>query len=140
MEKLNENYIDNSFQNFTLLILRIIIATIFLFAGIAKWPFWTTPIAGTSEAMINLIKFLSVVEPLAAIALAVGFLTRWAAFGTAIIMLGAIWVLKFNMQVSFFTQPQSSGWDYNLIILGGVLALMAFGAGKWSIDNILRRD
>ena len=123
------------FQSATLLIVRLIVATIFLFAGYAKWFFWSAPPAGISTPLVVLFKFLSIVEPLGALALILGILTRWAATGLAIIMVGAIVVLHFTMQTPFFTSPQGLGWDYNLIILGNCLILVVFGGGSWSMDK-----
>lgn len=127
----------NKLQNVALLMLRLIVAAIFILAGIAKWPFWNTPIEGMSETMANLVKFLSIVEPLGALALILGFLTRWAAAGLGIIMIGAIIILSATMGATFFTQPQALGWDYNLLIFGGCLIFVAFGGGRWAIDNII---
>ena len=127
------------FQNTALLVLRLVCAAVFLFAGWAKWSFWFAAPEGMSAGMVNLIKFLSIVEPLGALALILGFLTRWAASGLAIIMIGAIYVLRFTMQVGFFTTPQGIGFDYNLLILGGCIALMAFGAGSWSVDAMRKK-
>jgi putative oxidoreductase len=118
-----------------LLALRLMIAAIFLSAGYAKWGFWTAAPEGMSAGMANLMKFLSIVEPLGGIALIAGFLTRWAAAGLAIIMVGAIFILQFTMQVGF-TTAQGSGWDFPLTILGGCLVLMTFGAGRWSAESI----
>jgi len=127
------------FQETALLVLRLIIAAIFLYAGYVKWPFWSPAPAGMSAGMVNLVKFLSVVEPLGGVALVVGFLTRWAAAGLAIIMVGAIFFLRLAMQTGFFTTPQGAGLDYNLLILGGCIALVAFGAGGWSVDAIRKK-
>jgi putative oxidoreductase len=122
------------FQETALLALRVIVAAIFLYAGYAKWGFWSAAPEGMSAGMVNLVKFLSIVEPLGGVALVAGFLTRWAAAGLAIIMVGAIFFLRFTMQAGFFTTPQGAGLDYNLLILGGCMALVAFGAGSWSVD------
>lgn len=136
-----ENIIEKNtiYQNATLFVLRIIIAIIFLYAGIAKWPFWSVTDNSIPAGMLLIIKFLSIVEPLGALALILGILTRWAAAGMVIIMIGAIIVLVFTMNTSFFTQPQAPGWDYNLLILGGSLAIAAFGAGRWSVDYLMKR-
>ena len=120
-------------QNATLLILRLIIAAIFLYAAYAKLPFWSSAPEGMSAMMLNLTKFLSIVEPLGALALIAGFWTRWAAGGLAVIMVGAIFVMQFVMQVGFAT-PTGAGWNFPLAVLAGCVALMAFGAGRWSVD------
>jgi putative oxidoreductase len=127
------------FQETALLALRVIVAAIFLYAGYAKWGFWSAAPEGMSAGMVNLVKFLSIVEPLGGMALIAGFLTRWAAAGLAIIMVGAIFFLRFTMQAGFFTTPQGAGLDYNLLILGGCMALVAFGAGSWSVDARLEK-
>jgi len=124
-----------TFQETALLVLRLIVAAIFLDAGYAKWSFWSTAPEGVPAGMVSLLKFLSIVEPLGGVALGVGFLTRWAAAGLAIIMVGAIFIMQFTMQVGFST-PQGPGWEFPLIILGSCIALMAFGAGSWSVDAI----
>lgn len=126
-------------QEAALVVLRVIVAAVFLYAGYAKWPFWSAAPGDMSAGMVNLVKFLSIVEPLGAAALVMGFLTRWAAAGLAIIMVGAIFFLRFTMQTGLFTTPQGTGLDYNLLILGGCIALMAFGAGGWSVDAIRKK-
>lgn len=122
-----------TFQDAALFVLRLIIAAIFLYAGYAKLTFWSAPPEGMPTGMVNLIKFLSIVEPLGGLAIAIGFLTRWAAAGLAIIMVGAIFIMQFMMGVGFST-AQGPGWDFPLAILGGCLVLMAFGPGTWSVD------
>jgi putative oxidoreductase len=122
------------FQDAALLILRLITAAIFLVAAYYKLPFWSGAVKGVSAGMAYLMMFLSIVEPLGALALIGGFLTRLAAGGLAIIMVGAIFVTKFMMQVGFVT-PTGAGWNFPLIMLAGCIALMAFGAGAWSVDS-----
>ena len=85
------------------------------------------------------MKFLSIVEPLGSVALLLGFLTRWAAAGLGIIMVGAIFFAKVTLRAGLFTTPQGTGLDYNLLILAGCIALVAFGAGGWSVDAIRKK-
>ena len=125
-------------QDTALLVLRLVVAAIFLYAGFAKWPFWSTPPEGMSAVMLNLMKFLSIVEPLGAVALLLGTLTRWAAAGLGIIMVGAVYFVRVTMKAGFFTSPQGTGLDYNLLLLACCIALVAFGAGRWSVDAIRR--
>ena len=120
-------------QDTTLLILRVIIAAIFLYAAYVKLIFWSGTPEGVSAGMANLIRFLSIVEPLGALALFAGFMTRWAASGLAIIMVGAIYVTQFIMHIGFAT-PTGPGWNFPLAVLAGCVVLVAFGAGQWSVD------
>lgn len=126
-------------QDTALLVLRLVVAAIFMYAGSAKWPFWSTPPEGMSVLLLNVMKFLSIVEPLGSVALVLGFLTRWAAAGLAIIMVGAIYFAKFTLKAGLFTAPQGTGLDYNFLILAGCIALLAFGAGAWSVDAMRKR-
>ena len=123
----------SKFQNTALLTLRLIIAVIFLYAAYAKLGFWSDVDQGVSLLMTNLVKFLSIVEPLSAAAITVGFLTRWAATGLAIIMVGAIYVTQFVYQIGFVTE-RGAGWNFPLMVLAGCFILMTFGAGRWSVD------
>lgn len=122
------------YQNAALLILRVILAAIFLAAAYYKLPFWSGPVEGVSAGMTNLIKFLSIVEPLGALAVLVGFLTRLAAGGLAIIMVGAIFVMQFMMGIGF-TTPTGAGWNMPLMVLAGCVVLVAFGSGQWSLNT-----
>lgn len=127
------------FQDTALLVLRLIIAAIFFYAGSAKWVLWSAPPDGMSAGMVFLMKFLSIVEPPGAVALVAGFLTRWAATGLAIIMAGSLYFVRFVMKAGFFTTPQGTGLDYNVLILGGCITLMAFGAGRFSVDALWKK-
>jgi putative oxidoreductase len=126
-------------QEAALIVLRLVVAAIFLYAGAAKLPMWSAPMEGMSPLMHNLVRFLAIVEPLGALALLLGFLTRWAAAGLGIIMVGAIVFSRVTMHTPLFTAQQGAGLDYNLLILAGCLALLAFGAGRWSADAIRSR-
>jgi hypothetical protein len=73
---------------------------------------------------------------LGSLALLLGVLTRWAAAGLGIVMVGAIFFTRFTLHAALFTTPQGTGLDYNLLILAGCIALIAFGADGWSVDAI----
>lgn len=126
---------SKTFQDVSLLLLRLIVGAIFLYAGAAKWTFWTTPVEGVTGGMLILTKFLSIVEPIGGVAVIAGFLTRWAATGLAVIMVGAAFFVRFLMGAGIFTSAQGTGVDYVLLILAGCIVLMAFGAGKWAVDG-----
>lgn len=125
-------------ENVSLIVLRLIIAAIFISAAYAKVYVWKgDPVSlRTSAEMINLLRFISVAELLGGAALLVGVLTRAAAVGLAIIMVGAIGMMQFAFGIGFSTNG-GPGWSYPLAVLGGCLALIAFGAGTWSIDRLM---
>jgi putative oxidoreductase len=120
-------------QNAALLVLRVIVAVIFFYAAYAKFPFWSGAPKWMAAWLLTVLKFLTIIEPLGATAVFVGFLTRWAACGLAIIMVGAIFVTQFVMHIGFAT-PTGPGWNFPLMVLAATLVLIAFGAGRWSLD------
>ena len=128
----------SKYQNATLLMLRIITAAIFYVAAYFKFPFWSQAPENISPFLLLTTRLLSIAEPLGATAVLVGFLTRWAAGGLTIILLGAIYVTQFVFGIGFVT-PTSPGWNMPLAVLAGCLILTAFGAGKWSIDSMMGR-
>ena len=121
-------------QNLALFVLRLIVALIFFVAAYYKIPFWEGNSQGMSDGMVNLMKVLSIAEPLGALAVLAGFLTRWAAVGLSIILLGAIYVVKFNYGIGFVT-PTGPGWNYPFTVLACCIILLGFGPGNWSVDG-----
>jgi putative oxidoreductase len=92
-----------------------------------------------SVVLQNVLRFLSIVEPLGGVALLLGVLTRLAAAGLGIVMVGAIFFSRLVLHAGLFTTQRGTGLDYNLLILAGCIALIAFGAGGWSVDAIRRK-
>ena len=123
-----------NYQNAGLLILRIVTAVVFYVAAYYKFPFWSHAPEGMSAFLLFTTRLLSIAEPLGATAVLLGFLTRWAALGQIIILIGAIFVSQFVYHIGF-TMPTSPGWDFPLSVLAGCFILLVFGAGKWSIDK-----
>ncbi len=78
-------------------------------------------------------------EFLGPLGLAVGLLTRVAAFGIACVMLVAIiavhWPHGFFM--NWFGNQKGEGFEYHLLALGIAIALIIGGAGAWSVDSFL---
>jgi len=129
-------------QRAALLLLRLVVGAVFLWAGFAKWFIWSGVPAGMPDltpAMINLTKLLSIVEPLGAVAVILGFLTRWAAAGLAIIMTGSLYFVYFVFHAGVFTSEKGTGMDYNLLILAGCVVLLAFGPGPYSVDKMWKK-
>lgn len=117
-----------------LLTLRLAIGAIFWVHGTQKKAMWKMqPSEQMPAKMISTMKILSIVEPLGALALFFGFLTQFAAAGLGIIMLGAIHLKKNKWKVPF-TAMEKNGWEFDLIILAGCIALLSMGGGSWSVD------
>ncbi|HET9823956.1 MAG TPA: DoxX family protein [Chitinophagaceae bacterium] len=121
------------YQNAALLFLRIVTAAVFYVAAYFKFPFWSHALEGISAFMLFVTRLLSIAEPLGATAILIGLLTRCAALGLIIILLGAIYVSQFVYGIGF-VMPTSPGWNFALSVLAGCIILGAFGPGKWSFD------
>jgi len=78
-------------------------------------------------------------EFLGPLGLAVGLLTRVAALGIAVVMLGAI--LTVHRQHGFFMNwygnAQGEGFEYHVLVIGLAVALVLNGAGVWSLDAVI---
>jgi putative oxidoreductase len=108
-----------------ILILRLVVAIVFLVHGIKK----------LDGKMGSFMTFIGIAETLGGAALLVGFLTQLAALGLAIIMLGAIYKKVVEWKVPFTTM-EKMGWEFDLMILGACAALMTLGSGAYGIDVI----
>ncbi len=119
-----------------LLALRLVIGAIFLVHGLQKRPMWKMqPNDKLSAGLLNVLRLLSICEPLGGIAMVVGFLTQLAALGLGIIMLGAINLKGRTRKVPFAPRDQA-GWEFDFMILGGLVALFFIGAGAYALDHV----
>ena len=72
--------------------------------------------------------------------LLVGFISRFAAFGITLTMLGAISAHRPNgFFMNWTGQQAGEGFEFHLLAIGLGLVVLLRGAGKWSIDRMLSR-
>ena len=80
-------------------------------------------------------------ESFGALGLILGFLSRIAAFGITIIMLGAI--VTVHLQNGFFMNWGGSGagegFEYHLLAVGLGLIVLIKGGGIWSVDRAISK-
>ena len=127
-------------QDFPVLIARILLALMFVLAGIGKF----TGLDGTAGYIASqglpapqlLAIAAGLVETVGGILLIVGWQARWAALALAGFTLIATFIFH-----NYWTLPadqqmmQQLMFMKNLAITGGLLALFAFGAGRLSLDQ-----
>jgi putative oxidoreductase len=122
-------------NNVGILVLRLALATIFIVHGLHKWSMWgMEPSAELHASMLTILKILSIAEPLAAIALIIGYLTPVATIGLIVDMLGAINV-KMNIAHTPFMDMPGPGWEFEFMILAALICLLLSGPGKISIEG-----
>lgn len=129
----------SNFQNPLALVGRLLLALLFLPAGLSKISGFAGTVGyiaskgmpmPTAAAVLAII--VEVVGPLALIA---GFGTRWAA----LVLAGFTVVATFVFH-NFWAMPadqvmmQQLMFYKNIAVVGGLLVLAAHGAGAWSVD------
>jgi putative oxidoreductase len=130
---------SNALQNPLSLVGRILLAALFLPAGIAKLTGFAGTVGYIASVGLPLPQVAAVialvVEIVGGIALIAGFGTRFAALALAVFTLVAsiffhnFWALPADQQMI----PQLLFFK-NIAVIGGLLTLAAWGAGAWSLD------
>ena len=129
----------NALQNPLALLGRLLIAALFIPAGIGK----ISGFAGTAGYIASKglplpevgVVIAIVVEVAVAAALLIGFKTRWAAAVLALFTLAAATIFH-----NYWALPQAQQmmqqllFTKNIAVVGGLLAFVAFGAGAFSLD------
>ena len=132
------------------LILRVVLGGVFLPHGAQKALGWfgghgLTPTVDFFNQAFGvpapLTYLVIAAEFLGAIALILGLLTRFAAFGMFAVMAGAIYLA--HWQNGFFMnwagKQAGEGIEYHLLVMGMALALIVQGGGRASLDRLLSR-
>jgi putative oxidoreductase len=133
-------------EDVSALILRLTLGIVFFPHGAQKALGWfggyglsATLAAFTDKMHIPFIFALLCViaEFLGAIALIIGFFTRLAALGIAIVMLVAIYMVhaQNGFFMNWYGSQKGEGIEYHLLAIGIAIALIIKGAGSFSIDK-----
>jgi putative oxidoreductase len=94
----------------------------------------------TSSGIPAIFALLAIAaEFLGPLGLAVGLLTRVAAFGIACVMLVAIVTVHrpYGFFMNWYGNQKGEGFEYHLLVLGVAITLIIVGAGAWSLDGAL---
>ena len=129
----------NSLQNPLSLVGRLLLALLFLPAGISKIGGFAGTVGYIGSKGLPMPELGAViaivVEVLGGLALIAGFGTRAAALVLAVftlvatVVFHAYWAVPAEMQM-----VQQLMFFKNIAVVGGLLVLAAFGAGGWSLD------
>jgi putative oxidoreductase len=116
---------------------RILLAVLFIASGVAKVLQPGATAAYMAANGVPLVSFFLVLAAVAEVggglSLALGLLTRWGAAALVIFMIPT--TLIFHTQ--FSDQHQMVHFMKNISIMGGLLMVLAHGAGEWSLDHKL---
>ena len=130
----------NSLHNPLSLVGRLLMALLFLPAGISKIAGFAGTVGYIASKGVPLAEVAAIiaiiVEVAGGIALILGFKTRWAALAlaaftlVATVMFHNYWTLPAAQQMM-----QQLMFMKNIAVVGGLLTLAAWGAGAWSMDG-----
>ena len=124
---------------------RILLALIFVLAGYAK--IWTT--AATATSMANqgiplsgiLVYGVIVLELIGGLMLMFGFYARWMAAAFFFYTLTLALIFHPYWAATAADAPIERGFFFEHVsMMGGMLMIVALGAGPWSLDRLRRRD
>ena len=127
-----------------MLVLRIMLGVVFIPHGIQKiLGFSGTMQMFTTNLHIPLVfAFLAIMaEFLGSWGLITGLLTRVAAFGIAVDMMVAVYMLHWQngFFMNWFGNQKGEGFEFHILVIAIAIALMIRGGGLWSVDRALSR-
>jgi putative oxidoreductase len=122
-----------------LLALRVAVGVIFIVHG---WPKITggrgmAAAMGGGEAkpvMVGVFTLQGVVEVGGGVLMILGVLTQLVALAFAIIMIGAILLKNAMWKTGFFSQ-QTTGWEFDFVLLAANVLLFLTGPGEIAIQS-----
>ncbi len=125
-----------------LLILRVLLGVVFIPHGLQKLMGFSgvMEMFTTKLGIPAVFAFLAIIaEGLGSWGLVTGLLTRLAAFGIAVNMAVAVYMMHWQngFFMNWFGNQKGEGFEYHILVIAIALALMIRGGGKWSIDGVI---
>jgi len=131
-------------------VLRILLGTVFFPHGMQKFFGWFGGYGFMSSLgfftnnlhIPAVFAFLAIMaEGLGSLGLLTGLLTRIAAFGIAVNMTVAVYMLHWQngFFMNWFGNQKGEGFEFHILVLAIAVALMIKGGGRWSVDRALSK-
>ena len=135
-------------NDIAIMVVRLGLGIVFFPHGMQKLFGWFggPGFSGTMGMFTNnlhipaLFAFLAIMaEGLGSLGLITGFLTRIAAFGVAVNMAVAVYMLHWQngFFMNWFGNQKGEGFEYHLLVIAMAVALMIKGGGAVSVDKAI---
>ena len=119
---------------------RVLLAVIFVYSGFGKITDFHGTVQAIESVRMPIPQVLAVgsivVEFIGGLALLIGFRARWAALAFVLFL-----IIITPLFHNFWSAPpadameQQINFTKNVAIIGGMLMVMAFGPGRYSVDK-----
>lgn len=131
-------------DDFVMLFLRVMLGIVYIPHGLQKiLTFsWTMQMFTVNLHIPWVFAFLAVMaEFLGSWGLITGLLTRVAAFGIAVDMAVAVYVLHWQngFFMNWFGNQKGEGFEFHILAIAIAIALMIRGGGLWSVDRAISK-
>jgi len=127
---------ENKLHDITHWGIRAAIGAIFLVHSIKKFdPSWESWLVDTAGLPPEMRLPIALAEFIGGIFLITGVLTRITASIFSIIILGAIFHIRWEN--GFFISE--GGWEWDLVMLAAVLSIIVAGPGRVSISHLIKK-
>jgi putative oxidoreductase len=77
-----------------------------------------------------------ILEIVCGVAMIVGFYTSVAAFILAVVMVVGTYVSVWKDREPYLSLPTGKGWDFNIFLLGTLVAQILLGDGAWALVRL----
>ena len=135
-------------NDIAIMVVRLGLGIVFFPHGMQKLFGWFggPGFSGTMGMFTNnlhipaLFAFLAIMaEGLGSLGLITGFLTRIAAFGVAVNMVVAVYMLHWQngFFMNWFGNQKGEGFEYHLLVIAMAIALIIKGGGAVSVDKAI---
>ena len=130
----------NTYHDGAALIARILLSIMFIYSGFGKLVGFDGTVGYIAKQGLPVPQLMAAVavavELGAGVLLLVGYKTRWAALAIFLFLIPTTLIFhNFWAVDAAQVQAQTIQFMKNLAIMGGMLYVMAFGAGPLSLDN-----
>ncbi len=127
---------ENKWHDITHWGIRAALGAIFIIHSLKKFdPSWQEWLVNSAGLPVEMQIPIALAELIGGTLLIVGVLTRISGVIISMILLGAIFHIRWEN--GFFISQ--GGWEWDLIMLAAVLSIIAAGPGRVSISHIVKK-